>query len=423
MQDNIQQRRMAHSYQMKNDCKNKWKLLILAVALLLTSCGRETPHEVSRSIEYSDIVAISDSETSIIPGSTTSDFIYGKIPADSDFNLSFREDMLIIDYGKTEVNLYRAKYPEFMESWYDENWSVPGIGVVCDWCRGWALAAGEDEQGHINQYRILSKDEALNNLLSVQFVPLTEIDDYEEIVRGISIDPKTEVLCWSYNMGDFPWDIYRDNDSFSVSSGLQTINYIILHGQYVDGLPIQSGLCGAEGAVYEWEEVMAPSQQVSLHESLQCNPSMTCVFQIGDTSQYNLSGAFCEEMNIISAHDCLPGIKKALSYAPDVVFRPSPDLSKENLRQIYGTDIEVYCMELSYALFDSDPFDDNLDTHEITMIPVWKVYYIVTNSIYANEDIVSYGELFINAVTGDSLYSDNYKPYGNEHLFPGANDI
>ena len=80
-------------------------------------------------------------------------------------------------------------------------------------------------------------------------------------------------------------------------------------------------------------------------------------------------------------------------------------------------------MELSYVVLDPEPLeydDPDLASHELTLVPVWEVYVTVTDP--ENEQLLQTRKLMINAVTGESLYSDKYGPNENEELYPHMHD-
>ena len=394
----------------------------LLLIISLTSCGKTKPHEVSHSVQYSDIIISGNNESSV-ENETSESQISSDNDFIPDFRLSFKKDMLVEDYGKTTVNLYHAKYPLFDETWTEDGWIVSGIGEVCDWCKGLPLILNIHEDQQSAKYCALKKEIIIGNMSSVRTIPISCLADYQELIANTSVDSSTDMICWTYTFGDFPWNSYENEEWFQVPSDIEKVDYVLINSQYIDGVPIQNRPCGVLGAVYEWNGVIKPSRQVANQSSIMVNPSRTCVYDIG-YSQYSVSEAFEKDLVIKNPSECLNGIGKALSYAPKYVARTSADKSKQDLLSISGTDVEVYCMELSYAVMDPNPVDyENRQSHELTLVPVWKVYYTVTNSDRANPDIVFCGEVFINAVTGESLYSETYGPEENEYLFPGAKEI
>lgn len=398
--------------------------ILLSILVMLTSCGKTTPHEVSHSVQYTDIVTSSGNDSSVGNDSSESQKISSNDEFVPDFRLSFKKDMLVVDYGKTTVNLYHAKYPLYDGTPFEEGWIVSGMDDVCKWCKGQPLISNLQGDGHqVVEYIVLEKDLVLNNIASVRKVPVSGTVDYQEATSVLASDSDAEVLCWTYNLGEFPWKNYENEEWFQVFSEMKQVDYVLVNRQHVDGVPIQNRPCGVLGAVYEWDGVIEPSRQAANQGCIMVNPSRTCIYDIG-YSQYSISEAFEKDLVVKNPSECLGGIGKALSYAPNYVSRTSADKTKQDLLSIYGTDVEVYCMELSYAVMDPNPVDyENRQSHELTLVPVWKVYYTVTNSDRANPDIVFCGEVFINAVTGESLYSETYGPEENEFLYPGAKEI
>ena len=85
-------------------------------------------------------------------------------------------------------------------------------------------------------------------------------------------------------------------------------------------------------------------------------------------------------------------------------------------------------MELSYAALDPTPrlepgdadFENNHSETILTLVPVWEVYYTITDP--NNDSVVGNGMVMINAITGESLFSDEYGYQQNEKLFPHLHD-
>ena len=94
---------------------------------------------------------------------------------------------------------------------------------------------------------------------------------------------------------------------------------------------------------------------------------------------------------------------------------------------IWETDVVVCCMKLLYTVLDFSPMaletDDHLKEHELSIVPVWFVYYTATNSKTADENIVYNGTVMLNAVIRESIYSEMYGPEENEYLYPHAKDL
>ena len=133
-----------------------------------------------------------------------------------------------------------------------------------------------------------------------------------------------------------------------------------------------------------------------------------------------------DNMAIADPMTCLDEIKKALMYDPCAVTQVSADKKLEPLKHIWGKNVSVYCMELSYVALDSTPryYDKNGQresdadriNHDLTLIPVWEVYYYITNP--QNVTTVADGMIMINAITGKTLYSNTYGPNENTFLYP-----
>ena len=413
---------------------------------LLTSCGTKCPQEVSRVTrtgEISVLTDVNDSENCIViqdesyDSESTKDWWGPCKPQEYDFEISFSKHLLVADYGVNKVNVYRANYADTPQQWEDEDWGSRGVVHVLFWCSGRPLVsavttiAGENVA---SGYQVLDKEKILDNLQSVRTVYLKEIDGHSNVVENIGIDSESELLCWDYNLYDFPWTSPDLGESFQFSPDRKSICYIPLSTQYIDQLPIRGGSSGTAGATFEWPDVMPSSRLSSFVPGLNMggihvSPDLMYVFDYSEKMfKYTITDTVMCDLDIVDPKNCLPEIKKALKYCAEIpmFLRPSADKSQEALLHIWETNVEVYCMELAYAVMDPCPEenseDQHLETHELTIVPVWVAYCTATDSRTANPDIVTEGTVLINAVTGESMYSETNGWGENSYLFPHAND-
>ncbi|MBR5975938.1 MAG: hypothetical protein IK020_12230 [Clostridiales bacterium] len=408
---------------------------VIAMALATTSCEKTSSQDVSRSTDVKEIivssienenssVSIDDTTVSVSDSAETYSTTWGggelNKPTEFDFDLAYSEDMLVVDYGKTTVSVYRAKYTQMPDYWNDD-WSLGGIGVIWQWGSGWPIASLNDNENGILRYSVQDRETSLENLHSVQCILLKDIDDGSEIAERIGVATDSRILCWTYQIKDFPWSFYEQEDYFKVSDGLQSIQYARLCTQYIDDIPVYGKGSLQYCDTYEWTGVMEPSRLADTgYEILHINPSETCILDF-ERSRYSVSDTVMKDVPVIDPMSCLNEIKNALRYNPLVDQRISADPSQEDFYHIWEKDVEVYCMELTYAAFDPCPRDfeeteEDHQLHNLTLVPVWEVYYSITNP--ENDTSVSYGMVMINAVTGESLYSNEYGPNTNTELYP-----
>ncbi len=403
-----------------------WLILEVLSVVLLTSCGHSTPQDVSRSTRSADIVVSSEpsvsdtmefsseSEEVIAEPSETYDpeFWLSRVsdpelyrdtpykPREYDFSISFKDDLLVVDYGQQTVNVYKARYDDVPERWPDDApWQVFYSPNVIDWCQGY--------------HGPMSKDEVLNNSYNVRTVPLSEITDADYLAERIGLDINSELLCWTYDTSKLKWES-------------ETIQYIPLSSQFLDCLPIRRD--SNVFPVFDWSEdssLSRPSYS-SLRDSWDGyflnSDQTTGLFVI--VEKFSIEDVVSENLPVSRVEECLPEIKKAIMYNNFSHRKVATDPNKMELYTVWETDVVVYCMELAYTVLDPTPVvwqDEHLETHELTIVPVWVVYYTATNSRTADENIVYNGAVMLNAVTGKSIYSERYGP-GDDDLYPHLKD-
>lgn len=406
----------------------KMGILILLI-MLLTACSDTNEQTVSRSVRSSDIVVSSENSNKPDP-SSESDIgsEESRLPDETfefDANISFSDSFLVVNYGKSTVNVYQANYDQPSGSWGDE-WLDPGMFYVKDWAMG-HVSGLYLEKGDSVLYFCQERDVSIKNLQNVRVATLNEIDDFEEIQQRLGIGPESRFLCWTLEVRDFPIDLFGRLDPSIAEmdvSKITTIQFANVGAQYIDGLPVTG--CDRDTRrciTYDWPGVIKPSRLAYFRgsgEAWKANPSRTAVIEI-DKARYNISKTVSSDLSLVDPDSCLEEIKRALAYRPETNGRISTDPGKPNLLDIWGKDIEIYCAELVYLPLDAQPYkmdesEDSLFQHEISLVPVWEIYYTITNT--ENETTVEYGSLPINAVTGKSMYSEEYGADENKGLFP-----
>ncbi|MBO4688142.1 MAG: hypothetical protein J5636_06470 [Clostridiales bacterium] len=307
----------------------------------------------------------------------------------------------MVNYGKSTVNVYQARYEDSLENQNAEEWQFKknSYPVFIDECQGY--------------HSPLSKIEVLANFNNVGVQSISELNA-ETVAENLGIDSNNMALCWTYKTG-------------SISGVGEEIQYVPLSSQYIESIPIRRDF--NISPVYEWSEDIALSRQ--------CNYDPTrnwqgCYIDTDQTTflfvleeRFSIGEIIHENQPVRPAEECLPEIKKAIIYNNFSHRSGATDPNKMDLYTVWETDVVVYCMELAYTVLDSTPlewYDPHLETHELTIVPVWNVYYTATNSKTADENIVYGGTVMLNAVTGESIYSEMYGPEESEYLYPYAKD-
>ncbi|MBR3056377.1 MAG: hypothetical protein IKG93_00265 [Clostridiales bacterium] len=408
---------------------------IIAAMLMCSSCGQKKESQETSDAASTGTSAFSEetttsnetteasSQTSTKESTTPSWAPAGSMPGNFDFNLSFSEDLKIFDYDRTTVNVYKAKYDERQTSWEDGGWIANAALYVNDWCTGVVIQNPED---YFKQ-TVLEREKVIMNLHNVEIVSLDQLQDYEDVAKRLNIPTDTKVPCWTYSVEGFPWEFFNSDNWFAaIPAELPSTKYVHLSTQYVDGLPLYGGSSLQGFKTYEWEDVIKPSR-------IQCTPGYdpseytkadwACTFCFNN-SRFVIGEKIQSDLSIVDPRSCLDEIKRAIKYSP---VRSNSRYGEEEIGDIldfWETDVEVYMMELTYVVLDPAPLhndDPMLKMHDLTLVPVWEVYMTVKDP--DNVKVVAHETVMINAVTGRSMFSDNYGLNENAYLFPEANTI
>ena len=406
--------------------KNRIIAVMTLLGFTLTSCADSAAQEVSRTMHSETIIAYSEYDSNVQNEMEISDEVKEETspswgggpshkPKEFAFNLVLGEDLLIVDYGKSAANVYQAEYSEDRPFWGEE-WYEAIFFEIQEWCIGIPVMYSSSADNGVNNFAVQDHKTSLQNLRSVELITIDSIDEYEEVVRRQGIKSNSKVLCWTFAIKDFPTQI-ADYNGVEAPADLDTIKYMRVCPQYVDDLPVygKCTFCGVD--TFEWPGVMGPSCSAyeGNTEIVRVNPSYTCMFDI-ERRTYSIKATVQSNISIVDPTTCVEEIEKALRYDPCAVAAHSADPQKEDMYHIWEKDVEVYCMELAYAAFDTsypkrDATEEELRQHDLFLIPVWEVYYVVTNP--DNELTISSGLVMINALTGESLFSDEYGPFEN----------
>jgi len=257
-------------------------------------------------------------------------------------------------------------------------------------------------------------DVSYRNIQNVSIVTLSEIDGFEEISKKLDIDSESQILCWSYDIKNFPRQ-FAELAFFEAPIDMQTIRYARICAQYIDGLPVSGGAANFGCCTYEWNGVIEPSRVADrgIEDSERINPSYSHILSL-QRAKYEMTDKILSDLPIVDPLTCLDEIKQALLYNPCAV------IGNDNILDIWEKEIEVYCMELTYVPLDPHPLsydesEENRLLHELYIVPVWEVYYTISDP---TKTFVCNGCLMLNATTGKSLFSENYGHDTNLTLFP-----
>ena len=445
--------------------KNLEKRIACAMCLFLmlqtAACSKKTEQETVGSVSNSSAGSYSEttestegnisgsedtssSSESVTSPSDSGNYCKTDAPKDVEhtFDLSFSNDLKVYDYGKKTVNVYRAKFADYIElsepffnEWIDHsvqldylvNWSTGGSFSYAP-----ILKSIEDMQNYDGiplefvEFQCADLDTVKRNIQNVNLITLKEIENGEELARECGIDVNSPILCWEYSVDGFPvedavksfYDVQVDAEPFSKD----TVKYTQVRTQYIDGIPL-NGTGDDDNffeCTYDWPDVIEPSRRAHSCNYFfpaygLANPSDTCSVRL-DTQRYTTTEVIKTDLPVVAPENCLDGIADAIKYQPTAVNNSNDILSA------WGMNIEVYCMELMYLPLDPNPAYDSSDeseesriSHVMYMVPVWKAYYMCTDP---NTDAIGYGSLVINAATGESLFSSTIAQGTNSELYP-----
>lgn len=402
--------------------------------------------EGSEGITLSTEATLSNSESEVSP-SNSGNYCETGSPKDVEqtFDLSFSDDLKVYDYGKKTVNVYRAKFADYIElsepffnEWIGDAVKVVQLEYLVNWATGGRfsyapiLKSIDDMMNYDGiplefvEFQCADLDTVTRNIQNVDMITLKELENGEELAGECGIDVNSPILCWEYSVVDFPvedavksfYDVPVDAKLFSKD----TVKYAKVRTQYIDGIPLNGS--GDDDnffeCTYDWPGVIEPSRRAySCNPNFPAywlaNPSDTC--RVGlDTQRYTTTEVIKADLPVASPENCLDGIAEAIKYQPTAVNNSNDILSA------WGMNIEVYCMELMYLPLDPNPAYDSSDeseesriSHVMYMVPVWKAYYMCTDP---NTDAIGYGSLVINAATGESLFSSTIAQGTNSELYP-----
>ncbi|MBR5417085.1 MAG: hypothetical protein IK109_03510 [Clostridiales bacterium] len=429
-------------------------ILALSILFSVASCGRkesEEQTEPSRSLQTSSISPITEGSSDDPSDGGSGDIGNGSAdpdpgfseetteptwggapwnkPSSFDFNLKYSDDLKVVDYGKSTVNVYHGRYNVGEEpiKWEERSasaWIYNDTNYLMQWGHGEAVMDPRDSF----KWSVPDREKSLSNIHSVEAVPLSMMPDGKEVANNLNLPSDTQVLMWTYDVADFPWDYFEDADWIEIPRDIKTTKVVQLDSQYVDGLPLTGGRTYCDGYdTFEWEGVVGPSRLRSdvtgyFYQGIYHKPDGTCTY-IFPTNTYTITDTILENQTIVDPTTCLDAIRKTLLYSPSFGGSFPDDDRPPFPIHIWEMDIEVYLMELSYVVLDPEPLeydDPDLASHELTLVPVWEVYVTVTDP--ENEQLLQTRKLMINAVTGASLYSDKYGPNENEVLYPHLHD-
>ena len=416
------------------------KLTLLALLLILCLVGCSKNQTSSRQLESSAIV--SGDSTADISSSSVESTLQSVDSAtvsstessdpsriDDTLPIYISDKFTVLDHDKSTASVYKVNLNYPTKEWEgNDTWTRSYISLA--WCYGRTYYSAPEEwpddpsemDNYITTCSSLSFSKAKNNILNFERSSVGKIPGVEKIPSSV-IDLSSDESIFAYNMDlyDYPWDV-----EFSSTKKLKipqaTVYYI---SSCVDGIPcgITSesysgqygiGLTSSEYPTYEWEGVVKPAHYIAPDHILQYTNGETIIYL--DDTIHKIKEILVDQGKIVPVEDCFESIPDAINY---------------DMKRIAGVSYEVYSAELRYIRLREHPHAQMISSgerliykedEEFILVPVWEFSILVKrvdalkedSSKAKTSDMYRY-TVYINALTGESMYSKTHGPADEEY--------
>lgn len=401
--------------------------LILVISLFSTAChvsSKENGETTTYSLGVTPISTGSVSYTSFVESVVvSSEKSTEKYSGDL-----FADDFFIIDNSRKNASIYEIEVATPMswsEPWLRSHGSAFTFEPVCtlhwsvdyysNYAARWYLGSpfvynsstDHQSQNHSpddSSQAIYSPPAGttVNTTKSIRAIPIGSIPNYEELPINVingHINPESKVICLELDTSAFPME------TGYLSSTYDTYNLIGIAENYLDEIPVGGAMSVVAlvsgDYVYEYDELVGPTRGGAL--IMQDSPlsrnenSLVSIYQ---TKEFCVKEVVYSNLPIKPVLECKDEILKAFDYSPLVC-------SSEG--------IQFYAAELAYMpLSDFDLKEkDYISSGHTYLIPVWNVFF---RSSYDDGGIPGTGCVTIGAISGKSLYSEEY-PYQDSRVY------
>lgn len=312
-----------------------------------------------------------------------------------DFELIISDDLLILDDSDGTANVYRIRFDSRCEPLQENDTWTSTMGVAPQYAAwfGGNTIYDEENSAYTPPAGIEKKTISNRSIVSV--------DDIENSQQLPDVENrKGHVFCITYDMDGFPDHLSLIYEHEFTS---KEIKYYIVPPR-IDGIQIgRSGYTDAPSypSMIKWEGIYRDTLGISYetmervyHTYLSSPHTFVYEDQIAEEflfANYTILDTLMEDVPLVSAEEALQGAREAIAYQ---VYRHG----------IMST--EVYAMELVYLCAS----DYDMDTHtypnpdEAILSPMWVIYFYQQDTV-GNK---TFNSALVNAVTGESMYSDTY---------------
>ncbi len=368
-----------------------------------------TPIETSESIDSkqtSEGILLSES----IEPDQTSDSISPSEEMDTfpdhigTSKLVFREDMPILDHSNGVASVYRVIYPDERanvlpnDTWtslYDDSDIHHSFSVVCTWFNG---GTGMETMPTLYQtpYEVMKE-----TVDTIEIVSSGDMKSFAELPNGPDFSEKDRFFRVTYDLSACPDAIFAETEA--VRPDCSTIYYYPLINPRIDGIPVNAYIHnetpGNWRAVYEWDDVVAPTIMASLYPSREM---LECENQIVDFNQLpplEIVETIQENVPLKSFDEVKGGLKDGLNYVT---------------KTCVPEEVYMFAAELVYIpLGVFDPETKSCVIPEAVLVPCWKAYCL---EFMPGGPVVFEG-VYVNAITGEMMYSPRYEANSSEFFW------
>ncbi len=375
---------------------------MLSLSIVLSSCQPSKDQSESERPEAYSFSSAEVSDNTLLSSTQVSQ---PDIQEDNDsISIDIKDDIRIIDHNRAEASVFQIEVGDEKFQWDGgSHWKLNSI--ILNWCRGATIHESEirfdgnpypEGEEPVDKKCRIPKEKALENIYNTSLIQASDINHLEEISNSLCDRTTADAfLSWNLSLEGYPWEFYDGLEWFTVPQNVNSVQYIRLT-PFIDGIPLADYGTLSNCPTFEWKGILQPSgygRTFADYPLTYINENNQCL----DVTQYSFSikKTVMSQQPIVPAEKCYQEIEKALSYDPTFVRDKK---------------VTVYCMELTYGVFDEFPLMSEDNDRDQLLIPVWTVYVSLVE-----DEKVTYGTTMINAITGKSMFSDTIPPNSEKY--------
>jgi len=390
------------------------KLLIILLLFFCLVCSCQAA-DSSQSLDYVPIEPeFSDIDQSNQEGLADHKYIYQP----HNMNKLFDEDLVILDNSDGLASIYEIDV--LLPYSISQKWAEDHPTVESDLCRTvtehwkmnydllyaiqwfwgrsftWNTITEENDRQKFDNLIQYSPppNTIMETVKTAHIIPISDLPYWEELPISFTdgeISSTNNVICYDLRNEYFPQEtsIFPDN--------VNTLHFVALSQYYVDNIPVNGTMetLGIPRGVFQKKDLVGPTIGSRLLSVISIphiiNDYFFCMTK---TADFKILSTVEKDKRIKPVYDCEEGIVKGSEYLGYEV---------DNIH-IFAA--ELAYMPLSDFNISAGDFYENAHTY---LIPVWNFYF-------RSEDVSGFCCISVDAITGDSLYSDEYL-FQDERIF------